>query len=179
MVVRPNISSHNKKNSVTPVITGKEEYFIALFCIKTMLKMDIISDLFGISRTVVSNICVTWWKFLANELKHILSNPPEEAHRALLPDSFKTPQYRKVQHIVDGTGVFIETPKNKSVQAVLWSNYKHYYTCTFLVGIAPNGLINFASKGYGRKASDQQIVENSGFLDEVRERRKSNGRQGI
>ena len=51
---------------------------------------------------------------------------------------------------------------------MLWSNYKHHYTCKFLVSIAPNGLIHFAYKGYGGRASDQQIVEDSGFLDEVR-----------
>ena len=102
-----------------PFLTAKEEYFIALFCIKTMLKAEIIADLFGISRTTISQICVTWWKFMARELKPLLENPSEEAHRALLPKSFKTLQYRKVQHIIDCTEVFTETPKNKDIQSAL------------------------------------------------------------
>ena len=38
-----------------------------------------------------------------------------------------------------------------------------------MLSITPNGHINFASKGYGGRASDRQIVENSGFLEELRE----------
>ena len=54
------------------------------------------------------------------------------------------------------------------MQASLWSNYKHHYTSKFLVSITASGLINFASRGYGGRSSDWQIVEHSGFLDEIR-----------
>ena len=105
---------------------------------------------------------------MSTELKPLIYNPSPESHRALLPVSFNTPQYKKVEHIVDCTEVFTETPKNKKVQALLWSNYKHHYTSKFLVSVTPTGLINFASKGYGGRASDRQIVEHSGFMEEVR-----------
>ena len=160
---------HGHKKRTHPIVTAKEEYFITLFCTKTMLRGDIVGDLFGISASTVSEICVTWWKFLARELKPLIYNPSSDAHRELLPASFNTPQYQKVEHIVDCTEVFTETPKNKKVQALLWSNYKHHHTSKFLVSITPTGLINFASRGYGGRASDHQIVEHSGFLDEVRE----------
>ena len=164
--VYPKESPQKKKKNVV-YLTAKEEYFIALFRIKTMLKADIVGDLFGISRTTVSRICFTWWKFMARELGPLLENPSDESHRYLLPKSFKTPQYNNVQHIIDCTEVFTETPKNKKIQATLWSNYKHHHTAKFLVSIAPNGLINFASRGYGGRASDRQIVEHSGFLNEI------------
>ena len=106
---------------------------------------------------------------MAGELKSLVYNPSKEVCKALLPQSFNAPQYRNVNHIADCTEVFTETPKNKTVQAVLWSNYKHHYTCKYLLSVTPNGHINFASKGYGGRASDRQIVENSGFLDELRE----------
>ena len=105
---------------------------------------------------------------MARELKPLLDNPSEEAHRALLPASFQTPQYNKVQHIIDCTEVYTETPKNKKVQSELWSNYKHHHTFKYLVSITPNGFINFVSKGYGGRASDKQIVEHSGFMNEIR-----------
>ena len=160
---------HHPKKETYPIVTAKEEYFITLFCTKTMLRGDIIGDLFGISASTVSEICVTWWKFLARELKPLIYNPSSDAHRELLPASFNTPQYRKVEHIVDCTEVFTETPKNKKAQAILWSNYKHHHTAKFLVSITATGLINFASRGYGGRASDHQIVEHSHFLDEVHE----------
>ena len=164
--VYPRVFPQKKKTNII-CLTAKEEYFIALFRMKTMLKAEIVGDLFGISRTTVSRICLTWWKFMAGELRSLLENPSDEAHKALLPKSFQTPQYNKVQNIIDCTEVFTETPKNKQIQSTLWSNYKHHHTCKFLVSIAPNGFINFASKGYGGRASDRQIVECSGFLNEI------------
>ena len=141
---------------------------MTLFRTRTMLSGDIVADLFGIGKSTVSEICVTWWKFLAKELKPLIYNPPSEAHRALLPALFNTGQYRKVEHIIDCPEVFTETPKNKNMQASLWSNYTHHHTSKFLVSITTSELINFASRGYGGRNSDQQIVEHSGFLDEVR-----------
>ena len=156
------------KKSTQPFLRPKEKYFIALFQMKTMLKNEIIGDLFGVSPAVVSHTCLTWWKFLAKELKAFIYYPEEEAHRALLPASFNTPNYNNVQHIIDCTEVFVETPKNKKAQTSLWSNYKQHYTYKYLVSITPYGLINFVSKGYGGCMSDRQIVEDSGFLNEVR-----------
>ena len=36
------------------------------------------------------------------------------------------------------------------------------------MSIAPNGFINFVSKGYGGRSSDKQIVGKSGFMNEIR-----------
>ena len=162
-----NVFSRTRKANIL-FLSAKEEYFISLFRMKTMLKAEIVGDLFGISRTTVSQICFTWWKFMASQLKPLLDNPSEEAHRALLPTAFKRPEYNKVQHIIDCTEVFTETPKNKKIQSTLWSNYKHHHTAKYLVSITPNGFINFASKGFGGHASDRQIVERSGFMNEIR-----------
>ena len=84
---------HGHKKRTHPIVTAKEEYFITLFRTKTMLRGDIVGDLFGISASTVSEICVTWWKFLARELKPLIYNPSSDAHRELLPASFNTPQY--------------------------------------------------------------------------------------
>ena len=150
------------------ILTAKDELFLTLFRTRTMLKAEVVGDLFGISTTAVSRICTTWWKFLAKELKPLIYNPTEEAHKALLPTSFDNDQCRDVRHIVDCTEIFTETPKNKTVQAAMWSNYKHHNTAKFLISITPNGLINYCSKTYGGRASDRQIIENCGFLEEVK-----------
>ena len=168
-----------RRKTTTRLLTGKEEYFMSLFCTKTMLKCEAIGDLFGVSQNLVSRTCVTWWKFMSRQLKPPIYNPSVEAHKALLPKSFNNPQYKNVQHIIDCTEVFTETPKNKNVQAALWSNYKHHHTCKFLVSIAPNGFINYNSKGYGGRASDRQIVESSRFLNEVRQGEKVMGLKGF
>ena len=63
---------HTGKRKASTIITAKEEYFITLFRTRTMLREDIIGDLFGISAATVSGICVTWWKFLVRELKPLI-----------------------------------------------------------------------------------------------------------
>ena len=159
-----------KKTGPKRTMTSKEEYFLILFRTKTGLNVDIVGDLFGISATLVSRICTTWWKFLAKVLSSLIFNPTPEAHQALLPQSFQPAQYRKVQHIIDCTEFFIETPKNKEVQAFTFSNYKHHNSIT------PLGLINFVSDGLGGRASDRQIIEKSGFLEEIVPGEQNHGR---
>ncbi len=164
-----NRNGKNKNNTRKPkALTGKEEFFMTLLRTKTMMKAEVLGDFFGVSPAVVSTTCVTWWKFLAKELGSLVYNPTEEAHKALLPASFQCAQYRNVKHIADCTEIFTETPKNKTVQAVTWSNYKHHNTCKYLLSVTASGHINFVSKGYGGRASDRQIVEQSGFLEELR-----------
>ena len=48
---------HSGKRKPLPIVTAKEEYFITLFHTKTMLRGDIIGDLFGISAATVSQMC--------------------------------------------------------------------------------------------------------------------------
>ena len=41
------------------------------------------------------------------------------------------------------------------------------YTANYLISITPQGVISFISRGWGGRASDQFITENSGFLDNI------------
>ena len=63
------------------------------------------------------------------------------------------------------TEVFIKRPKSLSAQTATWSDYKHYNTFKFLVGIAPTGSISFLSSCYGGRASDEFITRDSGFYN--------------
>ena len=65
----------------------------------------------------------------------------------------------------DCTEVFIKRPKSLSAQTATWSDYKHYNTFKFLVGIAPTGSISFLSSCYGGQASDEFITRDSGFYN--------------
>jgi len=44
--------------------------------------------------------------------------------------------------------VFLELPSNPTARAQTWSNYNHYSTVKFLVGIAPQGAVTYISRGY-------------------------------
>jgi len=40
----------------------------------------------------------------------------------------------------------------------MWSQHKHYNTAKYLISITPQGVINFISRGWGGRTSDQFIV---------------------
>lgn len=58
-------------------------------------------------------------------------------------------------------------PSNIKAAAQCWSTYKHATTIKYLIGITPQGLVSFISKGYGGRASDKSVTETSGFLDNL------------
>ena len=82
---------------------------------------------------------------------------------AKLPEYFKK-SYPKVRTIIDCTEVFLETQSSLEVQALLWSEYKHYCTFKFLVAITLNGAVSWVPPCYGRRTTDIYIVQDSGFL---------------
>ena len=47
------------------------------------------------------------------------------------------------------------------------SGQKHHNTVKFLIGIAPQGVITFVSKGWGGRVSDKHLTECSGILDHL------------
>ena len=51
--------------------------------------------------------------------------------------------------ILDACEMRTEIPSRVDHSVYAFSSYKHGHTIKFLIGIAPNGLITFISKGYG------------------------------
>ena len=54
----------------------------------------------------------------------------------------------------------MERPTNLKARAQTRCNYKHYNTAKFLIGVAPQGVITFISKGWGGRISDIHLTEN-------------------
>ncbi|XP_026096982.1 uncharacterized protein LOC113068416 isoform X2 [Carassius auratus] len=52
-------------------------------------------------------------------------------------------------------------------RAQSFSHYKGTHTMKYLIGITPQGLISFISKGWGGRASDKHITENCGLLNKL------------
>ena len=62
---------------------------------------------------------------------------------------------------------FHETPSSLELQATFWFDHKHHCTFKFLIAITLNGLISFVSDCYGRRASDNFMVMDSRFMNQV------------
>ena len=73
--------------------------------------------------------------------------------------------YSNLRCTIDCIEIFIETPRDREVQALTWSDYKKHNTAKVLIGIAPNGTITYLSNVWGGRASDRHITLADGFLD--------------
>lgn len=69
--------------------------------------------------------------------------------------------------IIDCFEIFIQRPKNVAARSKTWSAYKHNNTVKFLIGITPQGTVSFLSKGWGGRACDKHITENSSLLNKL------------
>lgn len=154
-----------KKSGPQRALSSKDEFVLTLMKLRLGSINADLADRFGISQTTVSKIINTWVRFLANELKCLIHNPPKEIAMQHLPKKFTAQKYRNVRHIIDCTEMFIETPKDPKLKAATWSDYKHHQTLKVLVSIMPCGTFNFVSEGWGGRTSDIVVTRESGFYD--------------
>ena len=65
--------------------------------------------------------------------------------------------------VLDCTELMVQRATNLDARKKTFSNYKHHDTVKFLVGISPNLAVNYVSRAWGGRASDntlQSIVNN-------------------
>ena len=99
-------------------------------------------------------------------LKPLIRWPGREELKKTMPLDFKT-HFQKCVVVIDYFEVFCERPKALKARAQTYSSYKHHNTVKFLIGIAPQGVITFISKGWGGRVSDKHLTESCGILDKL------------
>ncbi len=90
--------------------------------------------------------------------------PFKVAVKETLPPAFEK-QYPNCRAIIDCTELRCETPPTVEARALMYSNYKSNFSVKYLISITPKDFISFGSKGYGGRASDKAIVNDSNFLN--------------
>lgn len=123
-----------------------------------------LSDAFGISESQVTRIFKSSVPLVATLLKELIVWPSSSSIRDQLPLAFRA-RYSKVESIIDCLEIEIMKPSDSVKQALTWSEYKKANTLKYLISSTPDGVINYISKGYGGRATDQCIVETCGYLD--------------
>lgn len=120
---------------------------------------------FNTSPSTVSNVTLTFIILLHDILfKSLMDNVPSQLKNQLcLPNCFQS--FQNCRMIIDCTEVSCDIPKQLDQQKLTYSNYKHRNTLKGLIGIAPNGVITFASKLYPGSISDKKIVADCGVLN--------------
>ena len=94
----------------------------------------------------------------------VLFWPPPSEISPTLPYIF-TVTFPKCISIIDCFEIFIERPSNFEAKANTYSHYKSHNTVKYLISIAPQGFVNFISKGWGGRTSDKHLTENCGYLN--------------
>lgn len=143
-----------------------------LLCL-TKLKLGVPDDdlafRFGISRTTVQNVFMTFLHALYELLYEGIMEQkfPTGLYMATqMPESFK--DFPNCRGSIDCSELEIDTPRGSIVsQSVSFSNYKARNTLKFLVAVAPNGAIIFTSGCYLGSTSDREVVKDCGILSKL------------
>lgn len=121
--------------------------------------------LFGISKSVVANIFITWIHFIHQLWSSLDTWPSREIVNFFMPKSFRR-QFSTTRVIVDATEIPITKPSHPKAQQATFSTYKNRNTVKVLVGATPDGLLSYCSPAYGGSTSDRQILERSNLIQQ-------------
>ena len=156
-----NVMKPGPKRQLRPI----EEFLMLCMKLRLNLLHETLADLFGVSTSTVSRILNTWVNFCYDHSLSLVSWPSLEKIIQCLPPHFR--DYPNCSIIVDCTEVFIEKPSSLTAQWQTWSEYKHHNTVKILIGVTPNGMVNFVSRLWGGRASDRHITQHDNFLPKL------------
>ena len=137
-------------------LCNQDKMLLTLMKIKLELLEQDLASRFEISISVVSIIFITWVKGLSSVLKHLLFMPEQGSLNPTKPKRFN--QVHGIHSIIDGSEIFMETPKSIDLQKLTWSEYKHQNPIKILVAVTPSSSICFVSKTYPGLISDKKIT---------------------
>ncbi|XP_028428307.1 uncharacterized protein LOC114551462 [Perca flavescens] len=123
---------------------------------------------FNCSTATVTNIFTTVISALYDILYvGLLENniPSTAENQTSLPDCFQP--FPNCRIVLDCTEVAVSNTERLDARCHLFSQYKGRTTLKALIGVAPNGVITFASDLYGGSASDKAITADCGLLQHL------------
>ena len=145
------------------VLTFEEELLLTLIKYRQNPSIEVLGDMFGIPKSTTWDIFWRWTDLLYAKLKFLVKMPPRDRIFQIIPPVFKE-KFPRLTGIIDCFEIFIDAPRNLKASAETYSNYKKHCTVKFFICCNPLGAVTFLSKAYGGRASDVQIVRESGFI---------------
>ena len=144
-----------------------EQFLLSLMRIKMNVSIKYLAYQFSVHYSTITRVFNNVLDVCYVRLVPLLVVWPEmEAVKLSMPLSFKK-NYPRCISIIDCFEIFHNRPSSLDARAKTYSNYKSHNTLKYLISISPQGVITFISKGYGGRASDQFVTEDSGFLQNL------------
>ncbi|XP_076350612.1 uncharacterized protein LOC143247080 [Tachypleus tridentatus] len=148
----------------TQSVSKFQQFILTLMRLRLDVPLQLLGYIFGLHTSTVSRI---FQEVINIRLVPIFVFWPErEELRMTLPVSFRE-KFSKCACIIDCFEIFIQRPSDLQARADTYSSYKSHNTVKYLIGIAPQGVIIFISKGWGGRTSDVHLTENCGFLANI------------
>ena len=144
-----------------------QQLLLFLMRLRLALPLQHLAHLFRVHRTTASEVFHHTLGVMYDRLSPTIFWPTRECLWASMPHEFVEAFGKNCAVIIDCFEVFTERPSCMEARSQSYSHYKHDFTCKYLIGVTPQGMISFISKGAGGKATDQFVTENCGILDKL------------
>ena len=160
-LIAPSIEDHHLSS-----LSKFNQFLMVLMKLRLNLTDQDLGYRFGISQSTVSKIWMKVINIMYVRLKSFIMWPEREQLRKTMPLTFRN-SFSKCICIIDCFEIFCERPSDLMARAQTYSHYKHHNTVKFLIGITPQGVISYISKGWGGRVSDKYLTENCGLLNHI------------
>ena len=161
-----NFVSSEQYRSKKFTLSNFQKFMLTLMKLRLSLYDQDLAFRFGVHQSTVSRIFRRWIEIMYIRLRPLIKWPNREELLKSMPMDLRS-SFKRCIVIIDCFEIFCERPYPLRARAQTYSDYKHHNTVKFLIGIAPQGVITFISKGWGGRVSDKFLTENCGILDHL------------
>ncbi|CAN7976702.1 unnamed protein product, partial [Ixodes persulcatus] len=151
--------------SARATLPARDRVIMTMMALKHALTFDFLSHIYGVSPSTASTTVRSTANLLAVFLKNAITWPSKDEVLHNLPACFQ--KFSHVRIVLDCTEIPVGTPKCLKCRICTYSHYKKGHTVKYMVGVSPGGLVTYISSGYGGRASDKAIFDQSGLVDKL------------
>ena len=140
-----------------------DQLFATLMRLRLGLLLLDLADRFHVSSRKMDTAVTMWMLLLEKELRALTPCPPQETVLKD-PPPLHMPGLR---FLLECYELNVESPSRVHMSAERMHHYRHHTAVQFMVAFSPQGLICYVSNGVFGKASGEDILQRSDFLDLV------------